>query len=271
MSLSDKDNRILDDYLNSRRWGSQDFISYYPNPLEDRDKIIRELALDTSKKIIGLFTNLSWDGQVVFHDTAFNNMFEWITETIEYFIKKPHLQLIIRIHPAEVKGAVETRQKLLPEIRAKFPQLPEHIKIISSNSNISTYTLSDLVDSAIVYTTKVGLEFSVKGIPVIVAGEAFYRNKGFTNDANSKSEYFSLLNEIPEFERNSSQLIKRARKYAYYYFFRRFIPFEFTNHRTWNNILGLRIDSLEKLLPGRDKNLDLICSGILEGTPFIID
>ena len=271
MSLSDKDNRILDDYLNSRRWGSQDFISYYPNPLEDRDKIIRELALDTSKKIIGLFTNLSWDGQVVFHDTAFNNMFEWITETIEYFIEKPHLQLIIRIHPAEVKGAVETRQKLLPEIRAKFPQLPEHIKIISSNSNISTYTLSDLVDSAIVYTTKVGLEFSVKGIPVIVAGEAFYRNKGFTNDANSKSGYFSLLNEIPEFERNSSQLIKRARKYAYYYFFRRFIPFEFTNHRTWNNILGLRIDSLEKLLPGRDKNLDLICSGILEGTPFIID
>jgi hypothetical protein len=271
ITFSDNDSRILDDYLNSRRWGSQDFISYYPNPLEDRDRIVHELALDPSKKIIGLFTNLPWDGQVVFHDNAFNNMFEWIAETIEYYIKKPQQQLIIRIHPAEVKGAVETQQKLDPMIRNKFPRLPANIKIIPSNSNVSTYTLSDLVDAAIVYTTKVGLEFSVKGIPVIIAGEAFYRNKGFTYDANSKSEYFSLLDEVSEFKQNSPELIARARKYAYYYFFRRFIPFGFTNHRTWNNVLGLKIDTLEQLLPGKDKYLDLICSGILEGTPFVIE
>ena len=271
LSLSDDDNRILDDYLNSRRWGSQDFISYYPNPLEDRNRIVRDLALDTSKKIIGLFTNLPWDGQVVFHDTAFNNMFEWIVETIEYFIRKPRLQLIVRIHPAEVKGAVETQQKLDPMIRNRFPRLPENIKIISSNSNVSTYTLSDLVDAATVYTTKVGLEFSVKGIPVIVAGEAFYRNKGFTYDANSKPEYISLLDRVVELKQNSPELIARARKYAHYYFFRRFIPFGFTNHRTWNNVLGLKIDRLEQLRPGEDEYLDLICSGILDGTPFVID
>lgn len=271
LPFSDEDSRILDDYLNSRRWGSQDFISYYPNPLENRDRIVRELALDTSKKITGLFTNLPWDGQVVFHDTAFNNMFEWIAETIEYFIKKPQQQLIVRIHPAEIKGAVETRQKLDPMIRNEFPRLPDNIKIISSNSNVSTYTLSDLVDVATVYTTKVGLEFSVKGIPVIVAGEAFYRNKGFTYDANSRSEYVSLLDRVAELKRNSPESIARARRYAHYYFFRRFIPFGFTNDRTWNNVLGLRIDRLEQLLPGKDKYLDLICSGILDGTPFIIE
>ena len=47
-----------------------------------------------------------------------------------------------------------------------------------------------------------------KPIPVIVAGEAFYRNKGFTYDANSRSEYYSLLDKIPELEKNSEEVKK---------------------------------------------------------------
>ncbi len=269
-SFSEQDNKTLDEYLDSRRWGSQDFISYHPNPMEDKEKIIGELGLVRGKKTIGMFTNLCWDGQVVFHDTAFNNMFEWITETIRYFIQRPELQLIVRIHPAEVKGAVETQQKAYPEIQKQFPSLPENIKIIDSTSDISTYTLSDLVDAAIVYTTKVGLEFSIKGVPVIVAGEAFYRSKGFTYDASSKAEYFSLLNNLSSLEKNSPKLIAKARKYGHYYFFRRFIPFDFTINRTWNNVSWLKIKSLQELLPGKNKYLDLICSGILKGTPFVI-
>jgi len=148
--------------------------------------------------------------------------------------------------------------------------LPENIKIIDSTNDTSTYTLSDLVDAAIVYTTKVGLEFSIKGVPVIVAGEAFYRGKGFTYDANSKTEYFSLLDNLSSLEKNSPKLIAKARKYGHYYFFRRFIPFDFTINRTWNNVSWLKIKSLQELLPGKNKYLDLICSGILKGTPFVI-
>ena len=271
LSLSDEHNKDLDEYLNSRRWGSQDFVTYHPNPLENKEKIIKLLGLDESKKTIGLFTNLSWDGQVVFHNTAFENMTEWIMETISYFIKRPDLQLIVRIHPAEVKGAVETQHKLYPQILQKFTCLPGNIKIIDSQSDISTYTLSNLVDAAIVYTTKVGLEFAIKGVPVIVAGEAFYRGKGFTYDTNSKSEYFGLLNNLASLKKNQPQLIAKARQYAYYYFFRRFIPVDFTNNRTWNNVSTLKIKSLNELLPGRNKYLDLICSGILEKGPFVID
>ena len=271
LEFSEKDGEMLDSYLDSRRYGSQDFISYHPNPFEDREKIIKELNLDKNRKVIGMFTSICWDGQVVFHDSAFNNMFEWIDETIKYFIKKPDIQLVIRAHPAEVKGPVETRQKVCSEIKKHFPALPENIKIIDSTSDISTYTLSDIIDTAIVYTTKVGLEFSVKGIPVIVAGEAFYRNKGFTFDARSTAEYISLLDNITNYQKDSPELIAKARKYAHYYFFRRFIPFDYTKNRTWNNVTGLKIDKLNDLMPGKDKYLDLICDGILNNRNFVID
>ncbi|MFA5292223.1 MAG: hypothetical protein WC496_04220 [Phycisphaerae bacterium] len=271
LSFSEQHRKMLDGYLDSRRWGSQDFISYHPNPLESKLKIIKELGLNVSKKTVGLFTNLSWDGQVVFHDTAFSSMVEWIMETISFFIKRPDLQLVIRIHPAEVKSTVETQQKLYPLIRDKFPDLPDNIKVVDSRSDISTYTLSELVSTALVYTTKVGLEFAIKGIPVIVGGEAFYRGKGFTYDADSKAEYFSLLDNLSNLKKNSPELIEKARKYAYYYFFRRFIPFNYTINRTWNNVVGINIKNLDELRSGRNKYLDLICAGILENKPFVID
>lgn len=268
--LSDLDNKILDDYLNSRRWGSQDFITYHPNPLENRNKIVKALKLDVSKRTLGLFTNLCWDGQVVFRDNAFESMTQWIMETIRYFINKPQMQLVIRIHPAEVKGAVETRQKLLPLIIRNFPQLPENIKVIDSSSDISTYTLSEIVDVAAVYTTKVGLEFAIKGIPVLVAGEAFFRGKGFTYDCSSKQEYFNYLDNLEKLKKNQPDLITAARKYAHYYFFRRFIPLDFTENRTWNNVKNLKIKNLKELLPGKNEYLDLVCSGILSKKPFVI-
>jgi len=265
-----REQKQLDEYLHSRRWGSQDFITYHPNPMEDRQKIVDELGLDPSRKTAGLFSNLVWDGQVVFFDQAFSSMLDWILQTIRYFSEHGDRQLIVRIHPAEVKGAVQTRQKLLGEIEKVFPGLPENIKIINSDSDISTYTLGELIDAALVYTTKVGLEFAVMGLPVIVAGEAFYRNKGFTSDVETAGQYFELLDRMDGLARNDPERIDRARRYAYYYFFRRFIPFSYTRNRTWNNVTGLKIDSARELGEGSDENLDLICEGILNSKPFVI-
>ncbi len=48
---------------------------------------------------------------------------------------------------------------------------------------MSTYALMSLCNSAIIYGTKMGVELTSVGLPVIVAGEAWIRNKGLTHDA----------------------------------------------------------------------------------------
>jgi hypothetical protein len=61
----------------------------------------------------------------------------------------------------------------------------------------------------------------------------------------------------------------RARKYAYHFFFRRMIPVtQVAPTGLKEPQFRLDLSGLEDLLPGRGLGLDVICDGILKGTPF---
>jgi hypothetical protein len=107
-------------------------------------------------------------------------------------------------------------------------------------------------------------------IPVIVAGEAWIRNKGLTLDASSMQEYFEILGRLPLGYRMDEASTQRARKYAYHFFFRRMIPFPFLQPapEAWPPYL-IAIKKLDELLPGNCRGLDVICDGVLSVAPFI--
>ena len=79
------------------------------------------------------------------------------------------------------------------ELRKRLPQLGRNIIVVPPESGISTYALMSLCNAAIIYGTKMGVELTSVGLPVIVAGEAWIRNKGITHDASSPEEYFRIL------------------------------------------------------------------------------
>jgi hypothetical protein len=262
------ENQIFD-YLQSRRQGSNDWIWFHEKPEEHFDSIAKELELDRSKPIIGMLTNVMWDAQLHYRANAFPSMLSWVIDTIQYFSTRPDLQLVIRIHPAEVRGTLPSRQPLLNEIMAACPTLPPNIKIIPPDSQISTYAAMELCDSAIIYGTKTGVELTSIGIPVIVAGEAWIRNKGITLDASSRQEYFEILSQLPLKKRLDNNSRIRALKYAYHFFYRRMIPLNFMEPTNAWPPYRPAVQSLEQLMPGADKGLDIICDGILNGMPFV--
>jgi lipid A disaccharide synthetase len=71
---------------------------------------------------------------------------------------------------------------MMDVISRVLPELPEYIRVISPEEKTNTYDLIAAADLGLVYTTTVGLEIAMSGVPVIVAGETHYRNKGFTLD-----------------------------------------------------------------------------------------
>ncbi len=257
-------------YLKSRWYGKQDWIWFHDEPQHNFKAICDETGLDNSKPIISMLTNVFWDAQLHYKANAFRNMLDWVLQTIDYFAKRPELQLAIRIHPAEVRGAIPSRQPLVSEIEKAYPKLPENIFLIKPESQISTYALCEHSDSVIIYGTKSGVEMAAMGIPVIVAGEAWIRNKGMTLEADSPNGYFKILDKLPLQKRMSEESTQRARKYAFHFFFRRFIPISFIEESEGSEApFKININSLEDLLPGRDKGLDVICDGILNGSEFI--
>ena len=216
-----------------------------------------------------MLTNVMWDAQLHYKANAFPNMLDWAIRTIRYFAARQDLQLIIRIHPAEIRGTIPSRQPLLAEIHKVFPKLPENVFIIPPESQVSTYAAMQECNAVIIYGTKTGVELTSMGIPVIVAGEAWIRNKGITMDAQSPEEYFKLLDRLPLEEKLSDNLLERARKYAYHFFFRRMIPISCMTPTNASPPFQIKANSIDDFMPGCDPGLDIICNGITKGTEFI--
>jgi hypothetical protein len=266
---TDRETQILD-YLKSRRRSGRDWIAFQDrNPEEDLSSILGGLGVDPAKPLVGMLTNVAWDAQLHYPANAFRNMLDWVIKTIAYFAKRPEVQLIIRVHPAEVSGGIASRQPVVQEIERAFPSMPGNVFVIPPESRISTYAVMEACNAVIIYGTKTGVELTSLGVPVVVAGEAWIRNKGVTIDATSAEHYFQVLDRLPYRARMSVDTIARARKYAYHFFFRRMIPVTLVAP-TGMKDPPFRVDvsRLEDLLPGRDKGLDVICDGIIKGTPF---
>jgi len=261
--------REVMDYLKSRWQGTRDWIWFHEKPDEDAARFTRELGVDPDRPIIGMLTNVMWDAQLHYRANAFPNMLAWAVKTIEYFARRQDLQLLIRVHPAEVRGGLPSRQFILDEIKKVYPELPKNVFAIAPDSPISTYAAMLQCDAVIIYGTKTGVELTSLGIPVVVGGEAWIRNKGLTLDASSPEEYVALLDRLPLRKRLDDNTVRRARKYAYHFFFRRMIPL--TSMVPADNWPPYKIDvsTLDQLLPGVDPGLDVICEGILNGTPFV--
>lgn len=260
-------------YLNSRRQGSRDWIWFNRDADDDMDRFAARVGLDWSRPVIGMLTNVVWDAQLHYPANAFPGMVDWVMRTIAYFKGRPDLQLLIRVHPGELAppgGSTVSRQPIVEEIRTTFPDMPKNVFIIGPESTVSTYAAMDRCDSVIIYGTKTGVELSSVGIPVIVGGEAWIRNKGMTLDASTADDYFHHLDTLPLGKRMPPASIDRARRYAYHFFFRRMLPLPFLQPapQAWPPF-EVGIENLEELLPDVYKGLDVICDGILHGSPFI--
>jgi len=256
-------------YLERRRRGSDDWIHFNDEPEEELEAIKAETGLSFTRPTFGLLTNVLWDAQLHYASNAFPSMLAWVEHTIEWFRCHPELDLIIRVHPAEVTGAVPSRQPLLAELEQRVPQMPSNVYVVRPESKISTYRVLEQCAAALIYNTKTGIELAAQGQPVVVAGEAWIRGKGFSFDASTVDEYEAILDTLSTIPPLSPGDRELARRYAFHFFFRRMLPLDFVSSPRRFEVV-LELDSLKQLEPGSSPGLDVICDGILTGSDFIL-
>src|SRR6185503_2966741 len=133
---------------------------------------------------------------------------------------------------------------------------------------ISTYAVLERCNAALIYGTKMGVELTSVGIPVIVGGEAWIRNKGVTMDAATVEGYHALLDRLPLESGLDEKTTQRAKKYAYHFFFRRMVPLGVMAPAQGWPPYRPDVNSLAQLAAGADRGLDVVCEGILKGSAF---
>ncbi|MGD2057287.1 MAG: hypothetical protein PVF85_01185 [Anaerolineales bacterium] len=188
----------------------------------------QKLGLDPDRPVVLLCTNVVADSMALNRQVFTTGMAEWLSKTVALFGGLHDYQLIVRVHPGEMLGAGHPSVEI---VKDALPHQPEHVIVVPPESEINTYDLIELAQLGLVYTTTVGLEMCMHGLPVIVAGATHYKGKGFTDDPVTWGEYTEVLQKrLAETQRAglSEHEVNLAWRYAYRFFFD--YPFEFPWH-----------------------------------------
>lgn len=223
-----------------------------------------ELGLD-ERPVVLLATNVLGDSLTLGREIFTQSMEEWLERTLQYFAGKPEVQLVIRIHPGEV---LIHGQSMLDVINRVLPILPEHIHVIRPEEKVNTYDLIAAADLGLVYTTTVGLEMAMSGIPVIVVGDTHYRGKGFTLDPLSWVKFYKMMKAVfedPDSQRLTKEQIELSWAYAYRFFFDFPRPFPWHLVSLWDDY---KKNNLRDVFKSKDWEEYKPVFGYLSGEPI---
>ena len=116
---------------------------YFKKPSFKIEDQLNKIGVDLKKPIIGILTNIIWDAQIIYKNNIFDNMVDWLISSIKHLSKRQDIQVVVRCHPGEVNSDRVSKQKVKETIYENFKKIPENLKIIDSDNNISTYTFAD--------------------------------------------------------------------------------------------------------------------------------
>ena len=266
--LSEAENEILDKYIYERynRGNKFDFLNI--SLPESREELKKKIGINNDNKTVCMFCHVAWDLSFDLATMIFDNANDWFNETYRIMCEVKDVNWIIRVHPGEKgSGSLYT---LDDYIRENIKDIPDHVKILYSDSGINSFGMYQLIDAGITLFGTTGAELPLFGKNVISGGEAYFSNKGFSLDASSKEEYSDILRNINSLKPLTEVQIETARKYAYSYFIQRQIPINIIK-KSEGHFGNLDVNRMDELLPGKDIIIDAICDSIIKGNDVILN
>lgn len=209
--LSERQNKLLDSLIQKRKGG--DITPTTNNDLSVEKK---------DSHMIGVFSHLMWDSSLEPEQAIYENIYDWLGETIEVASQKEDTRFIIKAHPwEEARGTNESTGGWIEE---NHSPLPDNIEFLPPDTDVNTYALIEDLDAGVVYASTVGLEMALDGVPVLVGGYPPYHGFGITHDPSNKSEYREKLQNIENLKHGGERQ-KRARRFAYFHFICKHLDF----------------------------------------------
>jgi hypothetical protein len=201
---------------------------------QSRGEIVGKLDLDPDTRTAVVFSHVLWDANMFFGRDLFADQEEWFVETVRAACANDRVNWLVKLHPANVwkrrRDGVSGELDELVAIREQIGALPQHVKLLEPDTDISTWSLFDVTDVGVTIRGSVGFELPCLGKPALTAGTGFYSGRGFTVDSGTREEYLARLARIEEVQPPSSQQVELARKHAYALF--RLRQTRFTSYRS---------------------------------------
>jgi hypothetical protein len=175
-----------------------------------------------------IFSHILYDATFFYGENLFPDYLSWLVETVRIAIGNPALNWIVKVHPVNLwrsqMDGVPMEQLEARALEREFGSLPPHIKIMTADTPINTYSLFGAIDYGLTVRGTIGMELPCYGVPVITAGTGRYSGRGFTIDPRNPAEYRDILSRLQDYPRLSPETVSAAQRYALATLYRRSWP-----------------------------------------------
>jgi hypothetical protein len=223
-----REDELMSDFVSGYRsgsWFDRKFL-HRDKHMKPADDVRRQLGLDPRRKTAVVFSHVLWDATFFYGEGLFDDYETWLIETLRAAAANDRLNWVVKLHPDLVwKLRYEGHQGELRDLGtlrgAVGGRLPDHVKLVMPETDISTYSFFAVTDYCLTVRGTVGIEMACHGVPVITAGTGRYSGLGFTVDSTSQAEYRARLARLQDEPPMSRAQTELARRFAYVLFKRR--------------------------------------------------
>lgn len=254
--------------LEQRRNNTEGEVSVFSAARQAHSEVYERLSLDPNKPIWVLFSSSEDEiADKVGINSIFETQADWVAATVKYAEAHQNIQLVIRVHP-NVGGTTALGENA--EDTAYFENLarlaPNNVRIVQPGETISSYSLAEMCDLALVWYSTIAVETAVLGRRVIRAGGFLLEGREFIYAPDTPDAYPALLDQMhtAPSQEELLDIAIGAWRFAHLWYLRRTIPFPLVTQPEWYKG-EMAWQELNDLAPGQDDSLDRICDIFMSG------
>lgn len=142
--------------------------------------------------------NLRWDSASLSRQRLFPTVSEWLSQLIRWVERNPAARLCLRQHPCERFDEIRGSDDVRPLIEAAADSARRRITFVAADDPSNTYDLMRTARVVLPFTSTLGVEAIMLGIPVVTSTNCYYADMGFVWNARTVGEYFDLIGQALE-------------------------------------------------------------------------
>jgi hypothetical protein len=215
--LTPVENQRLDRYLEERFEGrfSMAGVRFWPEMVGLPENLITKMERFDQSVVV--FTNVIFDTSQVHANNIFEDMFDWLEDLDGVIAGHPKTLFILRAHPDEDRPGKTSRQSVSEWVRERRLDDRENVLFLAPSDYISSYDLVRSCKFVMVYNSSIGIEATILGTPVLMAGRARYSHEETAFIPADREEYRRHLESFLDLEKIEvpDAMVRAARRLLY--------------------------------------------------------
>ncbi len=204
--------------------------TYSPTWSQESEKVFDELGLSRQRRTLIAYPS-SYDEYVCIagqlkalgfaypdRPQPFADQETWLRELVEWVSTRLDLQLIVRMHPRMGVGhRHSTISSDYRKLKEAFTTLPPNVVVLWPESKVSSYTIAEFADAALISWSSMGLELARFGVPIVAAFQriGLMPISNFIAFEEKADKYFALVEAALD-QRTTIEQVAEAFRWTYY-------------------------------------------------------